>query len=337
MPPILHESNERWIYESLCNNKFKYNEELQMYKYSNSQHPTKNYKKTFNPAEFMKRGDVINFGGSYRNENKMIFDGQKLLQLYTKIDDYGSVPPNFVCGDLPDEFNIGDFENLIDHNSISWLSKDILKKIELDKKDNDIYGKVSIKGKIWNIYFELSSLNTEFDTNWGGSKNFNCNIDNDIIVKSRNNYLIKTEDPMMNDNLKTLIKENNNSINIIYTYNSSPDSSGWFAYKNIKETKLTDFTDTPIFPLILKKNDKNYRLEVNICKKARYDHYLDLWKKDLNNVYVIEITGYLINITLQKISHNLQGTINKLIDNYDNINERRPFHREGINLLVMYI
>jgi len=31
------------------------------------------------------------------------------------------------------------------------------------------------------------------------------------------------------------------------------------------------------------------------------------------------------------------GEINKLIDNYDNIDERRPFHREGNSLLEMYI
>ena len=343
MPPFLHESKEKWIYESFCNNSFTYDSETKMYKYANPKYPNKKYQKTFNPKEFMVRGDVINFDGNYRNDNKMIFDGTKLLQLYTDIDDYGSVPPEFVCGDLPNEFNIGDFEKLIDHNFINWLSKDTLKKIEIDKKDKEIYGKVSIKGKTWSILFNLDNLNsTEFETDWVVSRKFNCNIDNNIIVKSKNNYLIKTEDEAMNDSLKTLVSNNNNSINIIYTYDSSPTSNGWFGYKINNETKLTNYTGTPIFPLIFKKTINNYTNEVIIPHKFRYDHYLELWEKDLDKIYVSEITGYLISIKLQIISPDdlpnyVKGEINKLIDNYDNIKERRPFHKEGNNLLEMFM
>lgn len=210
MPNLIESPYEEWIYKSFCNNCFSYDTETQMYKYSNPKYPNRKYQKTYNPKQFMVRGDVMNFNGHYRNENKMIFDGTKLIQLYTKIDDYGSVPPEFVCGDLPEEFNIGDFEKLIDHNFINWLSKDTLKKIEINKVGNEICGKVSIKGKTWQILFNLDNLNsTEFETNWKGS----------------------------------------------------PD-------------KLSD--------------------------------------------YVI-------------------GEINKLIDNYDNVDERRPFHREGNSLLEMYI
>jgi len=210
MPNLIENPYEEWIYKSFCNNCFKYDTETQMYKYSNPKYPNKKYQKTYNPKQFMLRGDVMNFNGHYRNENKMIFDGTKLLQLYTKIDDYGSVPPEFVCGDLPGEFNIGDFEKLIDHNFINWLSKDTLKNIKIEKVQGQICGKVSIKGKTWQILFNLDNLNsTEFETNWKGS----------------------------------------------------PD-------------KLSDYVN---------------------------------------------------------------GEINKLIDNYDNVDERRPFHREGTSLLEMYI
>jgi hypothetical protein len=99
----------------------------------------------------MTRGDVINFGGGYRNENKLIYDGNKLKHLYTKVDDYGSVPPDFVAGDNEGEFNIGDFEDIIDHNSINWLSKEKLQQIEIYETDNNIKGKVTIRGKLWNI------------------------------------------------------------------------------------------------------------------------------------------------------------------------------------------
>lgn len=99
----------------------------------------------------MTRGDVICFGGNYRNERKMIFNGEKLEDLYTEVDDYGSVPPTYeVCDD---GFDIGDFEDLIDHNSINWLSLKKLKEIKIFEKDNNVMGNVEIKGKLWNIYF----------------------------------------------------------------------------------------------------------------------------------------------------------------------------------------
>ena len=62
----------------------------------------------------------------------------------------------------------------------------------------------------------------------------------------------------------------------------------------------------------------------------------------MDNIYINEISGYPISITLQKMSTDdltiyVKGEINKLIDNYDNVNERRPIHKDENNLLEMYI
>jgi hypothetical protein len=164
--PILHEkdNDQEYIYEAIINGNYKttnnkyyelgpvyiFDPVSRVYKYSNTLYPNRNYTKIFDPS-FMTRGDVINFGGGYRNENKLIYDGNKLKHLYTKVDDYGSVPPDFVAGDNEGEFNIGDFEDIIDHNSINWLSKEKLQQIEIYETDNEIKGKVTIRGKLWNI------------------------------------------------------------------------------------------------------------------------------------------------------------------------------------------
>lgn len=169
--PTLHEAEEH-IYTGITSgleNKpgpaYKWNQTRKLYEYSNSLFPNKNYTKTFDPKSFMTRGDVIHFGSDdYRNNNKMIFDGEQLIHLHTEVDDYGSVPPIFVVGDKEGEFDIGDFEDIIDHNSIYWLSKEKLQEIELYIKNKNVFGKVIIRGKEWNIWFEVQIKETDMDT-----------------------------------------------------------------------------------------------------------------------------------------------------------------------------
>jgi hypothetical protein len=149
--PILHEEKDEYIYNAIHNGNCKlenskyfedgpyylWDNEMKLYKYLNSKFSNKVYTKLYDAKTLYSRGDVIHFGNdSYRNNNKMIFDGEKLLDLWTEADDYGSVPPNFVCGDEEGDFNIGDFEDIIDHNSINWLSKQKLKEVEFYIKNN---------------------------------------------------------------------------------------------------------------------------------------------------------------------------------------------------------
>ena len=63
--------------------------------------------------------------------------------------------------------------------------------------------------------------------------------------------------------------------------------------------------------------------------------------KELDNVYIKEIIGYPVTIELlNKENDILMGQIkdyiNKLIDNYDDVNKRHPFHQENNNSVSMY-
>jgi hypothetical protein len=164
MPQLFQDDNE-YIYDAIMNEIegkpgpiFKFNPISKVYEYFNTLYPNRKYKKQFNVSH-LKRGDIVHFGDNdYRNTNKLIFDGSKLECLYTLVDDYGSLPPDYVVGDKLEEFNIGDFENLIDHNEIYWLSKEILQKIILYEKNGDILGKVMIKDKEWFIEFVYYTL-----------------------------------------------------------------------------------------------------------------------------------------------------------------------------------
>jgi hypothetical protein len=176
------EDPEEYIYDAICDNRFKYNPDTKMYHYSNPQFPNKNYKKTYDPISrylkcekcnynkqilltdtymvclpscthyntkgysYILRGDIVHFGDdNYRNNNKLIFDGKKLINLYTEIDDYGSVPPEFKVGEEFDPVHWSR-NNAITHNSIIFLEDNLFDTFKLWKYDNQIIGSIMILG-----------------------------------------------------------------------------------------------------------------------------------------------------------------------------------------------
>jgi hypothetical protein len=220
--PILHE-HDKYVYDAIINglnNKenyilgptFIWDDIEKIYKYSNSLYPNKHYKKIFDPKSFMKRGDVIHFGNDeYRNNDKMIFNGENIEYLYTEVDDYGSVPLNYVCGDSPNEFDIGDFENIIDHNSINRLSKEKLKDIIIFEKNNNVYGEVIIKGKKWGIEIKI-----EIDICKDNIKLIEKDINEKInYVKQYINEIIENYD---DDDIKKRLPFNKKGDNILKIY-----------------------------------------------------------------------------------------------------------------------
>lgn len=166
----LIQDNEEYIYDAICNGInnssgpcFKYNNETKMYHYSNSKCPNKNYKKTYDPLTKypnLKRGDVVHFGNDdYRNNNKLIFDGVKLINLYTAIDDYGSVPPTFKVGKefKPEHWIVN---HAFDYGSILFLENDLFEQIELNRDQNNyIIGKLHIFNKDYKINIEYDDEN----------------------------------------------------------------------------------------------------------------------------------------------------------------------------------
>lgn len=348
--PTLHEEEEKFIYEALLNEsnpgpKYTWNTATKVYDYSNSKFPNKNYKKTYNPASFMSRGDVIHFeGDDYRNANKMIFDGEKLVDLHYDVDDYGSVPPEFVVGDKNDEFNIGDFEDLICHNSINWLSKEKLKEItfSIDENKDKVLGKVSIKGTEWKIILDIY-YHSEFENSSTNSKKFICYIDDediyinkikDIPIKNQK-YIIKSKVDSDSLKLSKLVEENKN-LSFIHFYNRFKDlpCSEWIAYRTLKKSKLGDMSKF-VFPLILKKKT-GYSYDCYIINKEEFDRMIEIYKKDLDNIIIKEIIGYPVTVELlekdnETLLKEIKEYIQYVIDNDIDI----PFSQEGSNVLSL--
>lgn len=335
---------DEWIYDAICEGKFIFDSNELVYKYKNPQFPNKNYKFTYDPKSFMSRGNVINFGGSYRNQNKMIFDGKELQPLWTEVDDYGSVPPTFVCGDNVDEFDIGDFAYDICHNEINWLSKDKLKEIIIIEKEDFIYGTVMINNKKWNIDFELDEAFEFNPGSCGGYKKIKFILTEDKIILesliSGKKYIIES---LKNETeqLREFLTETNN----LFLINSY--QIGWCICEEVNEYKLTNEENKiirePIAPLIWKSNyTENYWLESLLKDEEQYKFFIKNNEKQLNQIKISEVILHQVKIELVKMNtreklDRIKYNINKQIEEYDDINKRVPVNRSGNNLLEMYI
>ena len=339
---ILHDigSESRWIYKAICNGLYKTSNEpmfiwdssSKTYTYSNTKYPGKNYTKKFDPKTCtnanITRGDVIVFGGGYRNENKLIYDGEKLERLYTDFDDYGSVPPTYEVDD--DKFAIGYFSDSIDHNEANWLSKNKLKEIELYENKNEVYGIVMIKNKNYTICMQIDQGKdfTHFNNN---IYNFNIEDGKILLINNLNKnkiyhrtYLIKSDNN--SEEFKEFIKSENLSI---INSESKWCKSKYYVVKVINERKLNEAEDIleyteenynnyinklkdPTFPCIWRTNNI-YSPETIIINKEQYDFYvnnityihkpitkekIEYAIKNLNSIYIKEIIGFPISIEL---------------------------------------
>jgi len=347
------EENQKYIYDAIMNAEheknpgpvYKWDANNKIYIYGNTLPHKKNYKytKVFDPKSFMTRGDVICFGGNYRNERKMIFNGEKLEDLYTEVDDYGSVPPTYeVCDD---GFDIGDFEDLIDHNSINWLSLKKLKEIKIFEKDNNVMGNVEIKGKLWNIYFciyddfnynlfinSLNNLKITFENN----KILFLDISNKNNIHKRN-YLgtIKDEDI---SKLISVKKDSDTNLSVI----QSTLNNCYYVYKVIKEYKITkDNCENPNMPCIFINNGK-YKYELLLENKEmfhkRMSFEINSEKKEKTSWIIKEIiycpfTVEIIKKNNETFIKDITDFINYKIEKYDDINERIPISRSDNDIL----
>jgi len=352
--PCLHNYNAKnqiYIYDAIMNAEYQnkpgpvfiWDPNNKVYKYGNTLPEKKNHKyiTLFNPKSFMTRGDVICFGGQYRNERKMIFNGEKLEDLYTEIDDYGSVPPTYeVCDN---GFNVGDFEDLIDHNSINWLSLKKLKEIKIFEKDNQVVGIVEIKGKLWDID---CYIHQEFEYNY-----FIRSLNN-LKLTSENNQILFLDKSNINNIHKrnyvaTLKNTENNVINIKDTNNLSIINSNneWYIYKVDKEYKINkDNYGEPKLPCIFINNGK-YKYEILLLNKEIFDTRINFEIKQNNesaNWIIKEITCSPVTLNILKKSNEtlikeITDYIKDKIEKYDNIKERMSFSRSDNKTLELFL
>lgn len=68
---------------------------------------------------FIRRGDVVHCGSSdYRNDGRLLWDGDKLIPLSFELDEYGHLPHTFTLN----EFSLQEYFNkTIAHNNIRWI------------------------------------------------------------------------------------------------------------------------------------------------------------------------------------------------------------------------
>lgn len=95
----------------------------------------------------MKRGDVIRFGwfGDYRNANKYMWNGEKVISLSYYLDGYGSVSKEFKFSEFRPDY----FVDSIYHNTIINLNDE---KIEEIRKNYDPYTQTSYVTDRYNTY-----------------------------------------------------------------------------------------------------------------------------------------------------------------------------------------
>lgn len=309
--------NEKWIYDAICQIKnpgpfFEFSPNEEIYNYKNTLFPNKKYSKTFNPKSFMKRGDLINFDGVYKNENKMIFNGNVLLHLHTNIDKNGSVPPHFVCGDKDDEFNIGDFEGLIEHNSINFLSYPKKNEIEFYVENDVVKGKVSIKGKEWKIDF----LNY-YDRSVFEIYLYSLKIDKDNKFRfGYREYLIKSE-------IDLTEYQDTNHIFIVNGVKTH-------LCKRTKEYDLTDESQVN-FPFKIKKIMLGSEINEIIFNADAYEKYLEEKYKPVKDVKYI-ITEFIMTIvTIECIKIDFDSIIHNIKQKLESSSV--PFHMINDELL----
>jgi len=232
--------------------------------------------------------------------------------LHTNIDDYGSVPPHFVCGDKDDEFNIGDFEGLIEHNSINFLSYPKKNEIEFYVENDVVKGKVSIKGKEWKIDF----LNY-YDKSVFEIYLYSLKIDKDNKFRfGFREYLIKSENDLFEyqDSIQTFI------VNGVKTH----------LCKKTKEYDLEDASDVN-FPFRIKKIMLGNETNEIIFNVDQYKKYLKEKYNTSKHIKYIITEFTMTTVIIECIKIDYDSIINNIKQKLEN--NSVPFHRINDEIL----
>jgi hypothetical protein len=102
----------------------------------------------------------------YRNHNLLFWDAQnnEIVEPFTEIDDYGSVPPRFVVGD--GYFNPGDWQDEVDHNSYVFPARPLINEMKefAFEYPNEKKMIVTINGGDYTVYYNPSDMKDQWDS-----------------------------------------------------------------------------------------------------------------------------------------------------------------------------
>lgn len=148
----------------------------------------------------IKRGYIIDtIERGYRNDGKYIWNDTKAIPLDNKIDEYGSVPKEFIVS--PDEFNPDDWIDTICHNTYYWpcvkYRKEVSEslKLGLENSDEDFwYGTFKHKGENYLVILDCPAV-SQYDQDFMRSRIMDVNIPfscrNEDIDLSESDYPVE--------------------------------------------------------------------------------------------------------------------------------------------------
>lgn len=114
----------------------------------------------------LHNGATLEFpADGYRNHNLLFWDAQnnEIVEPFTEIDDYGSVPPRFVVGD--GYFNPGDWVNEVDHNSYVFPAKPLIDEMKefAEKHPDEKKMIVTINGDDYIVRYNPVEMKDKWD------------------------------------------------------------------------------------------------------------------------------------------------------------------------------
>jgi hypothetical protein len=105
-------------------------------------------------------------GYTYRNQNLYFWDAQnqEIVEPFTEIDDYGSVPPRFVVGD--GYFNPNDWIEEVEHNTYVFPARPLINKMKACAEKNPDKKKmyVTINGEKYLVSYDPIEMKDKWDS-----------------------------------------------------------------------------------------------------------------------------------------------------------------------------
>jgi len=112
-------------------------------------------------------GATMKIGGyTYRNQNLYFWDAQneEIVEPFTEIDDYGSVPPRFVVGD--GYFSPNDWIDEVEHNAYVFPARPLINKMKACAEKNPDKKKmyVTINGVKYTVSYNPTEMKDKWDS-----------------------------------------------------------------------------------------------------------------------------------------------------------------------------
>jgi hypothetical protein len=123
--------------------------------------------KKYAMKDTLHNGATLEFpADGYRNNNLLFWDAQnkEIVEPFSEIDDYGSVPPRFVVGD--GYFDPFDWSEEVEHNSYVFPSKPLINEMKAFALENPDKNKmiVHMNGCDYIIYYNPLEMKGQWDT-----------------------------------------------------------------------------------------------------------------------------------------------------------------------------